>query len=200
MQAAFRCDRRARLWLTGLAAMCTALAACGVGSESRTSLLLITIDTLRADRLACYGGNPETGRELCRLANEGRRFIWAFATAPSTGPSVASILTSQYPVRHGVTQIQRTQLRDSALSVAELLSEAGYQTAAFVSNPVLGRHRNLGQGFDVYDDRMTRPERNRPLMVERTAADTTDAVLAWAREAARAPLFLWVHYQDPHGP
>jgi len=77
---------------------------------------------------------------------------------------------------------------------------AGYQTAAFVSNPVLDKGRSLGQGFQVYDQHMNRRERNRPGYRERDAENTTDATLAWAQVAAREPWFVWVHYQDPHGP
>jgi arylsulfatase A-like enzyme len=162
------------------------------------NLVLITIDTLRPDRLACYGGPEHVGTGLCSLGIDGARFVWAFAPASSTAPSIASVLTSLYPSAHAVRQQATSTLDDDALTVAELLSNAGYATAAFVSNPVLSRPRNLDQGFEIYDDRMTRSERNRRLM-EREAEPATDAALSWAR-VARSPWFLWVHYQDPHGP
>ena len=176
------------------------LLGCGLGTPSHHNLLLVTIDTLRADRLACYGGPPDVGTAICGLAERGARFEWAFSTAPSTAPSVASILTSQYPVRHGVTQHVRSHLADESVTLAELLRDAGYQTAAFVSNPVLKGFRRLDQGFDHYDETMQRRERNRRTYKERHAADTSDAVLAWAQAHAVAPWFLWVHFQDPHGP
>lgn len=173
------------------------LAGCAEETP-RPDLLLVTVDTLRADRLACYGGPASVGTGLCALGDRGVRYLWAFAPAPSTAPSVASLLTSRLPSHHGLTQSARTALPDAAVTVAERLGDAGYETAAFVSNPVLSRGRGLEQGFAVYDDHMTRRERNRG-MVEREAGETTDAALAWLK-VARSPWFLWVHYQDPHGP
>lgn len=178
-------------------ALVALLAGC---ADSRPNLLLVTIDTLRADRLECYGGPPGIGRRLCELGTEGTRFEWAFSTAPSTSPSVASLLTSLHVPDHRVTQNLESTLPDEALSVAEVLREAGYATAAFVSNPMLHRVRRMDQGFDVYDHRMRRREPNRPGYAERNAAETTQAALAWARTKPPEPWFLWVHYQDPHGP
>jgi arylsulfatase len=180
-----------------LAALALALA-CSRGAPPPPNLLLVTADTLRPDRLACYGGPETAGTGICSLALHGARFAWAFSTAPSTAPSIASILTSRHASQHGVGELADTRLDDGVETVAEVLAAAGYSTAAFVSNPVLQRPRNLGQGFEIYDDRMSARERNRPLR-ERDAAATTDAALAWAR-VVRAPWFLWVHYQDPHGP
>jgi len=166
----------------------------------RPNLLLVTIDTLRADRLSCYGGPAGVGKTLCALADGGTRFAWAFAAAPYTAPSVASIMTGLYPSSHGVRQTAASYLPRDFETLPELLREAGYSTAAFVSNPVLERSRQLDQGFTVYDQRMPRRERNRPGFVERDARSTTDAALAWAQTAAESPWFLWVHFQDPHGP
>ncbi len=162
------------------------------------NVLLLTVDTLRADALECYGGPAGSGRALCSLAEEGLRFHWAFSAAPYTAPSVASILTSQYPFEHGVRQSAGTLLRAEADTLAEAFRSAGYATAAFVSNPVLSLP-NMDQGFDTYDLEMSRRERNRDLG-EREAEATTDAALAWLAQAGERPWFLWVHYQDPHGP
>lgn len=176
--------------------VCT-LVACG--QPDSPNLLLVTVDTLRADPLGCYGGEGDVGEALCSPAREGIRYEWAFSTAPYTVPAVASILSSRYPSDHRVSQFSMEPMDGALETVAELLSNAGYETAAFVSNPVLAARRNLGQGFDVYDDSMNRGELNRPGYAERSAADTTDAALAWLEEA-KEPWFLWVHYQDPHGP
>jgi len=183
------------------AALIATLLALGCTSQvdDRPSLLLITVDTLRPDRLACYGGDPAVGTGICALANHGTRFVWSFSPAPSTAPSIASILTSSWPSSHGVTQFATTALSEQARTLTEYLSDAGYQTAAFVSNPVLRRGRQFEQGFAIYDDRMTRREPNRPELQEREAGEVTDAALAWLR-VTRRPWFLWVHYQDPHGP
>ncbi len=182
-------------------ATCLALVlagGCGPASPP-PNLLLVSIDTLRADRLACYGGPADAGVALCALALHGTRYAWAFATAPATAPSVASLLTGRYPRSHGLRQEARSRLREEVPTLAETLRAAGYATAAFVSNPVLGRRRRLDRGFETYDERLPRRERNRPGYRERTARDTSDAALAWVSEA-REPWFVWVHYQDPHGP
>jgi len=164
------------------------------------NLLLVTIDTLRPDRLACYGGPADAGRFLCSLGESGVRFAWAFATAPHTAPSIASVLTGLYPSEHGVRQTAASYLAPGVPTLPALLREAGYATAAFVSNPVLERSRQLDRGFRLYDQRMPRRELNRPGFVERDARATTDAALAWAQMSAAEPWFLWVHFQDPHGP
>jgi len=184
---------------------CTAVLAtllafgCTDSGDASPNLMLITVDTLRPDRLACYGGSPGVGTGICALGDRGVRFVWSFAPAPATAPSIASLLTSRWPSAHGVSQFFTTSLTEQARTVAECLSDAGYQTAAFVSNPVLVRGRRLERGFAIYDDRMTRQERNRPGLREREAAEITDAALAWLR-VTQTPWFLWVHYQDPHGP
>lgn len=180
-------------------AMFFALVACGCRGGRRPDLVLITVDTLRPDFLSCYGGEPDVGRGLCRLADEGVRFTWAFSAAPTTAPSIASLLTSRYPSFHGVNQLASTALPDEIPILTQVLSDAGYHTAAFIGSPVLDRHKKLDRGFDVWDAHMDSRERNRPGHVERTAEDATDAALAWARSAPR-PWFLWIHYQDPHGP
>lgn len=167
--------------------------------EPRPNLLLITVDTLRADSLACYGGATDVGQTLCSIADRGVRYVWAISPAPSTAPAVASILTSQYPASHRVSQFASSTLAFSVQTLAETLSAAGFATAAVVANPVLAPSRQLQQGFSSYDARMNRRELNRVGALERDAGNTTDAALEWLTEAP-SPWFLWVHYQDPHGP
>lgn len=196
-----RYEARVRAALRQLAPLVAlALGAAGCGRELPPNLLLVSVDTLRPDRLECYGGPAGSGARLCELFRDGTRYVWAFTPAPYTAPAVASLLTSLYPAYHGVTQSARSYLGLEQQSVAELLTGAGYTTAAFVSNPVLDRVRNFGQGFALYDQRMTRRERNRPNYAEREASATTDAVLAFAAAGLAEPWFVWVHYQDPHGP
>ena len=174
-------------------------ALAGCSRPPGPNLLLVTVDTLRADRLSCYGGAADAGIAICGIGERGARYVWAFSTAPSTAPSIASLLTSRYPSFHGVTELFATTLPEEQRTVAEAFEAAGFDTAAVVSNPVLAPERELGQGFRVYDAEMTRQERNRPNLVERDATGSTDAALAWLA-TAREPWFLWVHYQDPHGP
>jgi arylsulfatase len=195
------CRSLKHLLVLGAVWACAGCSDGGVGKPTPgpPNLVLITVDTLRADRLACYGGAVGAGIELCGLFDDGARYTWAISTAPSTAPSIASILTSLYPRDHGVSQFGKTRLADEVTTLAELLSDAGYATGAVISNPVIRRPRNLGQGFDLYDDRMTRRERVRQNLREREAREASEVALAWAREA-KPPWFLWVHYQDPHGP
>jgi len=109
------------------------------------------------------------------------------------------MLTGRLPSQHRVNPLGTSVLGSEQTSVAEVLADAGYDTGAVVSNPVLLASRRLDQGFRHYDDRMTRPEQNRPQLHERTAEATTQAALEFIAAAAE-PWFLWVHYQDPHGP
>lgn len=169
-------------------------------------VILITCDTLRADRTG-FGGNPRpVSPNLDALAAESTIFDDAWAAAPLTGPSLSSLLTGRFPDEIGAGPSNRELMPEEVLSIAEVVRDAGIATAAFVSNGVLRRppasEGDIGvqQGFDVYDDEMNSKERNRNLL-ERTADACTDAVIAWlgARDA-REPFFLWVHYQDPHGP
>ena len=83
------------------------------------NLLLITVDTLRADRLGCYGGDPAVGTAICSLSDPGERYVWALSPAPSTAPAIASILTSRYPSFHGVTQFAVTTLPEPAETLVE---------------------------------------------------------------------------------
>jgi arylsulfatase A-like enzyme len=195
-----RYEARVRAATRGLGPV-VALALLAAGcSEKRPNLLLISIDTLRPDRLECYGGPAGSGSKLCGLFRDGTRYAWAFTTAPYTAPAMSSVLTSLYPAYHGVTQSSISYLGDEHQTLAESLKSAGYTTAAFVSNPVLDYQRHFNQGFDVYDQRKTRRERNRRAYSEREGKATTDAVLAWAEQDLDEPWFIWVHFQDPHGP
>ncbi len=186
----------AALVLAAIATGCTRSEA--TPPVAAPNLVLVSVDTLRPDRLACYGGEADAGNALCALGATGIRYAWAFSTAAATPPSVASLHTSRLPRDHGVTEHADDVLPPSAVTLAETLADAGYETAAFVGNPALVRGRGMEQGFAVYDDHMVRRERNR-LVLEREAKELTDAALAWVR-SAKAPWFLWIHYQDPHGP
>jgi arylsulfatase A-like enzyme/Flp pilus assembly protein TadD len=167
----------------------------------RPSVLLITVDTLRADRLGS-GRMPA----LDALAARGLTFTGARAAAPLTLPSHVTILTGAWPSRHGVRENGINRFDGSRPTLATILKANGYRTAAFVSAFVLDRRFGLNAGFDEYDDRVPRrPEAVDRLEAERTADTTVDAALAWLRPAAAAgvgssPYFLWVHLYDPHAP
>ena len=189
-----------------------ALAAFGCGGGATTSparsgrapdVVLITIDTLRADRLGCYGYPPARTPVLDGLAKRGARFEVAVAHAPLTAPSHASVLTGLTPLAHGVRDNGAYVLPRTVRTLAEDFHEAGYSTAAFVSGFPLKRRFGFDRGFDSYDDNLPRgKDARRTAYVERTADRTTDAALAWLRSSKRgeAPFFLWVHYFDPHAP
>lgn len=166
------------------------------------NVLLITIDTLRADHMSLYGYHRPTTPRIDAFAKDSRVFDRAYATAPFTPASVVSFLTGQNPYKHRVRMFWQKVTAEN-ITVADHLRRAGYQTAAIVSNIVLSDDAcGLGARFDHYDDRVTDPEPNRPHMRERRAGDTTDDAIAWLETSRKPdrPFFLWVHYNDPHGP
>ncbi len=168
-------------------------------SEPPRDVLLITVDTLRADHLSSYGFELATSPNIDALAAHSALFERAVAASSSTAPSHASILTSLYPRQHSIGYRNGDTRLEGAVTLAELLRARGYATAAFVGNAVLRRRIGLDRGFDTYDDELPEPEASRPLVFERRARQTTERALAWLARAEE-PFFLWVHYQDPHGP
>jgi len=156
------------------------------------ALLLVTLDTTRADALAPEADAAVTP-SFAALAARGLRFSQAYATAPTTLPSHASMLTGLYPSGHGLHENGR-RLADGVPVVAERLRQLGYATAAFVSGYPLERQFGLARGFERYDDEFGRGK------VERSSRETTDRALAWLSAADSKPRFLWVHYYDPHEP
>ncbi len=191
--------RHGGLPLRIITALALLLVACGSPpKEAGTSaspppaILLVTLDTTRADAVA-----PETGAAdtptLAGLAARGVRFTQAYTTAPMTLPAHSSMMTGLYPAGHGVHDNAR-YLADRHPRLAERLKAAGYRTTAFVSGLPLDRQFGLARGFDLYDDDFG------PGASERSAAATTDRALAHLAASGDAPLFLWVHFFDPHEP
>ena len=177
-----------------------AIAACrgetpapSSSAAARPSILLVTLDTTRADSIGPEAIGVSTPAFDAVVAR-GRRFRQAYATAPETLPSHASMMTGLYPAGHGVHENARA-LPEGRAVAAERLKRAGYATGAFVSSFVLARQFGLARGFDVYDD--LRPSNT----VERGARHTTDRAISFLSQApATTPLLLWVHYFDPHAP
>lgn len=185
------------------------LAACGTAHEEAARaerVFLITCDTLRADRLGTYGYEYETSPRLDALARESVVFDRAYSGAPSTLPSMCSLLTGRLPANIGVEH-NRGFLHGNVTTLAEALSAQGIATAAVVSNWVLLNPATMPdsfgvrQGFDHFDGELPSRELVRG-MPERRAIDTTDAAIAWLEGQSDLDqrFFLWVHYQDPHGP
>jgi arylsulfatase A-like enzyme/Tfp pilus assembly protein PilF len=167
-------------------------ASLGTAAVPRPSILLVTLDTTRADSIG-PDAKGITTESFNAVAARGRLFGQAYATVPETLPSHASLMTGLYPAGHGIHENARF-LQDGTPVLAERLRDAGYRTAAFVSSFVLARRFGLDRGFDVYDDELAVGRQ------ERTATEVTDAALAELDGSAAAPLFLWVHYWDPHHP
>lgn len=164
--------------------------------------MLITLDTTRADRLGCYGYQLAHTPALDSLAGSGVLFENAFTPAPVTLPAHASLLTGLYPPVHGVRDNGIYRLREEAVTLAELLGDAGMSTAATIAAYVLASRFGLAQGFEHYDERLKgQPGKPSAFYVERPAGEVTDAALQWLEQRNRKkPFFLWVHYFDPHSP
>ena len=167
-------------------------------------LVLITIDTLRADRVGAYGYARARTPRIDGLAARGVRFEHAYATAPITLPSHASLMTGRYPPGHG-SRHNGMRVDSAVPALATVLSTAGFATGGFVSAFPLDRRFGLNNGFAAYGDRMPRGTRGR-LENERPGRDTVDEALAWltptltASRANGGRIFLWVHLFEPHAP
>ncbi|MFL6195368.1 MAG: sulfatase-like hydrolase/transferase [Thermoanaerobaculia bacterium] len=161
------------------------------------SLILITLDTTRADHLGAWGWRYARTPYLDALAARGTRFARCDTAAPVTLPSHATILSGLFPPRHGVRDNGTFTLAPKIDTVAERLAARGYDTAAVVSAAVLARRHGLDQGFRIYDDDLGAGYAAGTQVSERQAEETTDAALAAAGKL-RGPFFLWVHYFDPH--
>ena len=167
------------------------------------NVLLVTVDTLRADRLSSYGYGRATTPHLDRLLARGVRFAQARTVEPLTNPSLASLLTSSYPHEHGATR-NGLRLRAGLPSLARVLGQRGFRTAAFVGNWTLRDEiSGLGEHFDVYRQIASR-KRWLLLKGEATGDDLTAAALDWLatlrRDSPERPFLLWVHYVEPHAP
>ncbi len=192
--------RGRRRGLVGLASVAALLLGCAEPGPPRL-LLLISVDTLRVDRLGAYGSERGLTPNLDRLAERSLVFEAAYAPASFTLPSVATLLTGRYPDEIGIFN-NRSTLAAGLPTLATELGARGFRTHAVVSNFVLRRGSGIAAGFDSFDDEMSSVEARRN-MPERSAGPTTQAALD-ALESCSAdpqrPCFLWVHYQDPHGP
>jgi arylsulfatase len=177
------------------------LPGCRSEHEPPRVLVLVSVDTLRADRLGAYGSERGLTPHLDALAAQSVVFDAAYAPSPFTLPSIAALLTGRYPESLGIAS-NASALPPAIPTLASTLRAAGWRTAAVVSNLVLNRDSGLQTGFDIYDETLPQREATRS-WPERIAADTTDAALAILDDLRGRPdakIFLWVHYQDPHGP
>lgn len=185
-----------------LLAACAIASGCGEqnrrtasmepGAPRRTNVLLISIDTLRADHLGTYGSPRATSPNIDALAADGRVFESARAVYPRTGPSVASMHIGAFPVK-----LHDWKIPKEATTLAEVLSEHGYETTAAVDNANLSRAHGYAQGFDNY--RATWDDDQSEIVKTNIISDTAIEELRRLNGSAK-PFFMWLHYVNPHGP
>lgn len=177
----------------------------------RPNVVLITLDTTRADHLHCYGYPKSTSPNIDAFAQEATLFQNAICTAAVTPVSHASILTGLYPYSHGLRVlhgVEDNRLPKKEKMLSEVLKKAGYETGAFISAFPAGSYFGLNQGFDTFDEEFLDQPVGRIVTSQglvntgknqRTAGDTTDRALAWLAKVEQ-PFCLWLHYFDPHDP
>jgi len=169
-----------------------------IAPSEEPNIILIIVDTLRPDHLGCYGYRRDTSPSVDKFAEENLLFENCFAHAPNTSSSCSSILTGLLP--HEAKVLDNDTLLPLQLdTVAEILKKKGYETTAVISNYVLREGQGFDQGFNVYNDRMDDEElvRKRP---ERIAEKTTECAIGYLKQYRDKKFFMWIHYQDPHGP
>ncbi len=187
-----------------------ALLATGCQPEPRWNVVVVTFDTTRADHIGSYGNDRIRTPTVDGLAAEGVLFEHAMSPVPITLPSHSSLMTGKVPFAHGVRDNGLFQLGEEQTTLAEILRQAGYRTAAAVGSfPLLG-NTGINQGFEFFDDHLTAEyediygtrvfPKEDLFFDERRAARVNEAVLPWLEEQHDKPFFLWVHYFDPHLP
>ena len=168
----------------------------------KPNVILVTMDTTRADHLGCYGYQGGSTPTLDALAGRGVLFEQAATVAPLTLPAHSTIMTGMYPTFHGVRVNGNTALSDEQTTLAEVLSAQGYRTGAFIGAFVLDGRWGLKQGFQHYDDQFDLKKYKHLDLggVQRPANEVMDAALAWLDGGKANPFFAWIHLYDPHVP
>ncbi len=174
----------------------------GVAADSKPNLIFITIDTLRADHLGCYGDAQIYTPQIDALAREGIRFTHAYTPVPVTLPAHTAIFTGSFPMATGMHDFSGNKLPANTPTLAKLLEDNGYTTAAFLGAAVLDSRFGLNQGFQTYFDHFdfSRLDETNLDLMERRGDLVTDEALRWLKLNPRQPFFLWVHLYDPHFP
>lgn len=186
--------RHPAILLVALALLAT--AGCSTPEGRQTSIVLITLDTLRADHLGCYGYARARTPNIDTFAGSALRFDNAYSTINTTLASHASMMTGRHPQNLGLPR-NSFPLAPHIPTLAELLSRNGYRTAAFVSCSALASGMGLARGFEIYDEEFGLAAADQD---QRRAEATTAAALQWLDRNSEGPYFLWVHYFDPHFP
>ena len=176
--------------------------------SGRPNLILITLDTLRADALGIYGQLEKPSPRMDQLGREGVIFEHAMTTNPETLPSHASILTGQWPHHHGVRANAGFILPEAELTLAEILEASGYRTAAEIAAPVLRKETRITQGFTHQRGALSRNVQLKQVPTQhdsekpmtRDGSDITNRAIEFMKRYGQDPFFLWLHYFDPHNP
>lgn len=170
-------------------------------SREQPSIILISVDTLRADHLSSYSPKRRPTPNMDRLAEGGTLFSAVSSQVPLTLPSHVSMLTSTYPFENGV-QDNGERLSPGAVTLATILKERGYRTGAFVGGFVLDRHFGLDQGFDTYDSSFgaQATKASDPGDIKRSGAEVTRVAMQWLKQNSKQPFFLFLHLYDLHTP
>lgn len=200
--------RRSTLGVLGILAALLVLGAAmwmrrasGTTSPADGPIVLISIDTLRADRLPAYGYSKIETPHIDRLIADGVLFERAYSHSPQTLPAHTSILSGQLPFEHGVRDNIGFTVRPGQPFLQQRLKDAGFATGAFVSAYVLRLQTGISQGFDVYDDRLPAASPERPLgQVQRPGDQTVAAAISWIDRQSSSKFFAFVHIYEPHRP
>ncbi|MGB9204560.1 MAG: sulfatase-like hydrolase/transferase [Terriglobales bacterium] len=197
MLASFR-----RFTVVVLMALTALPAATQPSAKPALNVVLITIDTLRADHVGCYGYKRIKTPNIDGLAAEGARFDRAFAVVPVTLPSHTTMLTGTYPMLSGMHDFSGNKLSPLQPTLASVLKQAGYQTGAVIAAAVLDSRFGLNQGFDFYYDHFdfSRLDEANLDEMERPGNVVADVALDWLAKNSQKKFFLWMHLYDPHFP
>jgi arylsulfatase A-like enzyme/Flp pilus assembly protein TadD len=202
---------RIRLTFPRLLALAFATFSFACGQQAKPwNVLVVTLDTTRADRIGCYGRDDASTPVLDSLAEKGFLFERCHTTNPITTPAHSTIMTGTYPMFHGVRDNGLFTLPADRTTLAEVFQSHGWATAAAVASFPLARKFGLDQGFDVFDDDIEAPyqdfrgdrivTRQKLFFDERPAGDVNQAIIPWLESNLDRPFFVWVHYFDPHQP
>jgi arylsulfatase A-like enzyme/Flp pilus assembly protein TadD len=189
--------------LLAVAALGMAVVRGGSGLTAQPvgpNVVLITLDTVRADRVGAYGYTKGATPALDRIARQGVRFADATSQAPLTAPAHAALLTGQYPARLGVRDNASTPIPPDTQTLARVFKDKGYRTGGFVGAFILGAEYGFGQGFDVFDATFTRYTAGNKLQAQRLGGEVVDRAIKWLHDAGSRPTFTWIHLYDAHAP
>src|SRR5437763_11705168 len=191
-----------RLCLLLFPAICVSASPGTTSSGTAPNVVVITIDTLRADHLGCYGYNQIRTPNIDSLAADGIRFERAYTSVPVTLPSHAVIFTGTYPIYSGIHDFSANKLNPAQPTLASVLKEHGYVTGAVVASAVLDSRFGLNRGFDFYYDHFdfNRLDESNIDEMERPGNVVADVTLDWLSKNYPKKFFLWMHLYDPHFP